>query len=354
MGISGEKPRPGDLPRGRRPAVVAVEREGSARLRRNACHLRYRGVSVGRKRHPCNRSFLLLILILSFTSACSIKKYAINQVGDALASGDSVYETDEDPDLVGEALPFGLKLTESLLAESPNHRGLLLTACRGFTLYSYGYVDFAGEKAMDEDFERGSELRTRARKLYLRALDYCLRGIERSYPGFRESLVAQPEQAARMVQGRKRRWDLPFLYWTSASLGLAISVSKGDAAMLARLPEVETLIGHALELDEDWDGGALHQFKVTFESAKPGDPDAEVIRAHYERALALSGGSSAGAHVAFAEAVSIPAQNRQEFQALMEKALAIDPDADPENRLANLLAQRRAEWLLGRIDELFL
>jgi predicted anti-sigma-YlaC factor YlaD len=38
----------------------------------------------------------------------------------------------------------------------------------------------------------------------------------------------------------------------------------------------------------------------------------------------------------------------------MERALAVNPDSRPSNRLANLLAQRRARWLLGRIDELFL
>ena len=45
-----------------------------------------------------------------------VEDHAINKVGDALAEGDSVYETDDDLVLVGNALPFGLKLTESLLA----------------------------------------------------------------------------------------------------------------------------------------------------------------------------------------------------------------------------------------------
>jgi predicted anti-sigma-YlaC factor YlaD len=40
--------------------------------------------------------------------------------------------------------------------------------------------------------------------------------------------------------------------------------------------------------------------------------------------------------------------------ALLEKALSIDPDADPSHRLLNVIAQRRARWLLERIDELFL
>ena len=85
---------------------------------------------------------------------CSLKTYAINMVGDALAEGNSVYETDEDIELVGQALPFGLKLTESLLEQSPNHRGLLLTACRGFVLYSYGYVHRQAELSVDDDLDR--------------------------------------------------------------------------------------------------------------------------------------------------------------------------------------------------------
>ncbi len=305
-------------------------------------------------RHSALAFLFVLGVLVASGPACSLKKYAVNKIGETLASGNSVYETDEDVDLVGDALPFGLKLTESLLQESPNHRGLLLTACRGFVLYSYGYVDFQGEVAMEEDVERGRGLRTRARKLYLRGLDYCVRGIETNHPGFRRQLLIAPQQAAQLIEGKHQQWDLPFLYWTSASLGLAIAVSKGDAAMLARLPEVEALVDRALELDEDWDGGSLHEFKVSFEAAKPGDPDVEAIRKHYERALQLTNGQRAGLYVAYAEAVAIPKQNREQFQELIQKALAVNPDAQPENRLVNLLARRRAEWLLQRIDELFL
>ena len=39
--------------------------------------------------------------------------------GDALAGTGSTFASDDDPELVGEAVPFGLKTMESLLAESP-------------------------------------------------------------------------------------------------------------------------------------------------------------------------------------------------------------------------------------------
>ena len=80
----------------------------------------------------------------------------------------------------------------------------------------------------------------------------------------------------------------------------------------------------------------------------------KAMRGHFERSLALSGGVRASLFVSFAENACVPAQNKAEFQALLEKALAVDPDADLDNRLANLVAQRRARWLLNHIDDLFL
>jgi predicted anti-sigma-YlaC factor YlaD len=77
-------------------------------------------------------------------------------------------------------------------------------------------------------------------------------------------------------------------------------------------------------------------------------------RLHFDRAVELSRGRSAAPYVTFAESVSVPAQDWREFRDLLEQALAIDPDEEPSLRLANILAQRRAEWLLTRTEILFL
>ena len=58
--------------------------------------------------------------------------------------------------------------------------------------------------------------------------------------------------------------------------------------------------------------------------------------------------------MAFAEAVSIPTQNREEFIYLLNKALEIDPDKNPQTRLVNLIAQRKAHRLLDHVDYLIL
>ena len=287
------------------------------------------------------------------TAGCSIERMAINRIGNALASGGSTYASDDDPELVGEALPFGLKLIESLLAESPKHKGLLLAAASGFTQYGYVYAEQPADLAAAENLDRSTNLRRRARGLYLRAYAYGLRGLEASYPGLTEALDHEPATALTRV----RKQDVPLLYWAAAAQGLAISVSKEDPEMIARLPLVEAIVKRALELDESWSQGALHEFLISMESARVGiqaDVAQQRMKRHFERSLELSGGMRAGVFVTYAENACVTSQDRGRFKDLLEKALAVNPDAQPENRLANLVAQRRARWLLGHMDELFL
>jgi predicted anti-sigma-YlaC factor YlaD len=74
--------------------------------------------------------------------------------------------------------------------------------------------------------------------------------------------------------------------------------------------------------------------------------DKSKIEYHYQKALEKSKGLSAGTYVTYAQTVSIPAQNYDKFKELLEKALSIDPDAVPSNRLVNIIAQQKARYLL--------
>ncbi|PYR63792.1 MAG: hypothetical protein DMF91_02285, partial [Acidobacteria bacterium] len=136
----------------------------------------------------------------------------------------------------------------------------------------------------------------------------------------------------------------------------AISLSKDNPALIADQRIVEALIDRAAELEPDFDSGAIHGFLISYEMARqgaPGDP-APRARAHFDRTVALSKGQLASPFVSFAEAVSIQNQDRAEFEALLTRALAIDPDARPEWRLQNLVVQRRARWLLATAGDLFI
>jgi predicted anti-sigma-YlaC factor YlaD len=295
---------------------------------------------------------LIVLLLLILNSGCSVRRYAINKLGDALANSGTAFASDDDPDLIRDALPFSLKLIESLIAESPRHRGLLFAAASGFTQYAYAFVQQDADEMEDQDLARAGSLRTRARRIYLRARNYGLRGLEVKHANFAKVLRKDVKTAVASATAD----DVPLLYWTAASWGAAISLSKDNPELIADLPLVEALIDRALELNEAFDQGAIHGFLITYELSRPsgpGDP-AGRSRKHFERAMELSKGLLAAPLVTFAETVSVSKQDRVEFQTLLNRALAIDVDAKPEWRLANLVMQRRARWLLARTDQLFL
>jgi predicted anti-sigma-YlaC factor YlaD len=303
-------------------------------------------------RRTNSRYWPVSIAALLSLGGCSIQQLAIRSVGEMLSSGTSVYEADDDPALIGEALPFSLKLIDSLLAEQPENRNLLLAGARGYLLYGYAFVGIPADEARFDDFERALELRQRARNLYLRAYAYASRALELDYPGLVAALREQPEEAVIRVAQPQR--DVPALYWTAASLGLAISSSRNDPALLARLPEVDAMLQRALALDEDWSDGALHEFAISLAGARPVAADRAVLDSHYQRAAELAAGSRAGVYLTFAETAAIPKQDRKQFSELLARVLAVDVDEHPEHRLLNIVAQKHAHWLLDHADELFL
>lgn len=289
-------------------------------------------------------------LCLALLMGCSIKRVAVDRIGNALAGSSGVYASDDDPELVRDATPFALKTVEGLLQESPAHPGLLLSACSGFTQYAHAFIQDEADYVEARDPARAAELRARAKKLYLRARGYGLRGLEAALPGFRDQLRAAPDAAL----ARAGREQVPLLYYTAAAWAAAFALDVSDSTLSVDQTLMEKLARRALALDPAWDAGACHEFLVAWEAghAKAGGSTAKA-RSHFQEAVRLSGGLRASVYVTFAEAVALEAQDRAGFQTLLGDALRVDPDRDPAHRTAILVAQRRARWLLGRTGELF-
>ena len=295
----------------------------------------------------------LLVIVTLASAGCSVKKFALSKLANSLASqSTSSFATDDDPELIGDALPFALKLMEGLLDQVPQHRGLLFATSSGFTQYSYVWVQQPADEVEQKDVAQAKQMRLRARNLYLRARDYGIRGLEVKHQGFGTQLRRDPKSAVLVA----RKKDVPLLYWTAVSWGAAISVSKDDADLVADQPIVEALVDRSLQLDPDFDQGAIHGFLITYESARQGAKGDFAVRSrqHFDRQVELTEGNLASPFVALAETVSVSKQDRSEFESLLKRALAIDPNPKPAWRLNNIVMQRRARWLLSREDDLFL
>jgi predicted anti-sigma-YlaC factor YlaD len=294
---------------------------------------------------------LLLTAVLITSSACSLKKIAANTIASTLAESGTTFTSDEDLQLVGDAIPFALKLQESTLEATPRHQELLLATCSGFTQYAFAYVETEAEALPASRRAEIRAARDRALRLYLRARRYCFRALDVRFAGnASDALVQNPDS----LLAKAKAADVPLLYWTAAAWGLAISLGIDQPELAIDLPAVRALADRALALDEKWSKGALHELFITLDSlpeALGGSPAR--AKEHFEKAVARQNGLSPGPYVALATGVAVASQDRAEFERLLKLALSIDPDKDPSHRLVTLVSQKRARLLLDRVDEHF-
>jgi len=294
-----------------------------------------------------------LVLSINF-SACSINKIAVNAVSNALTGEGSsdVFTGDSDPELVGDALPFAIKMYEALLSINPDHQGLINMTGSLFVMYANAFVQGPAERLPRSMYAERQAANERAKKLHLRGFTILYRGLNLKYPGLDGAYKRgdMPQILAKMTKA-----DVPALYWSAAGGLSAFSLNPFDMELGVRVPEFYALAVRAYELDENFNSGALDDFFVLYYASLPpamgGDPSR--AEGHYKKALEKSKGLLAGPYVSYAQAVCIPAQDHNKFKELLDAALAIDPDKDPSNRLVNIISQRKARHLLNSASLFF-
>jgi hypothetical protein len=296
------------------------------------------------------RAALLAALALGLPACAMVKTAAIKNVANTLAEPGDTFTSDDDPELVRRAIPFGLKTFESLLVSVPKHEPLLLATCSGYTSYAYAFVETDADLLSTERNQEIQALRGEAVKLYLRAKGYCERAMDVQYPGLIKALNTDPAAALARV---KKKEDVPLLYWTAASWGSAMALRK-DPELVIDFPIVRALTERALALDESWSDGAVHELMLTLDSQGEAFGGSEAgARQHFSRAVEIQHGEMAGPYVSLAMGVAYPKGDRAEFEKLLNDALGVDIEKRRSVRLVNIIAQRRARALLDRIDELF-
>jgi predicted anti-sigma-YlaC factor YlaD len=150
--------------------------------------------------------------------------------------------------------------------------------------------------------------------------------------------------------------DIELLYWAGAGWMGAFSIDPFDMELGVSLPRAAALMDKVKELDPGYGAGAIDDFYIMYYGSLPEymGGDLKLAREHYLKALQQTGNKSAAPYISLATTVSVKEQNLEEFSTLLKKALEIDPEADPENRLVNIIDRRKAQWLLDHAEDFFL
>jgi TRAP transporter T-component len=305
---------------------------------------------------------LLALCLASLLSACSPRHLIVRGMADALATPDAAAE--DDPELAREAAAFYLKLSESVLRQTPGHAELATAVAGGYTQYAYAFMASQADRLDARDARAAQALRERAARLYLRAQRHALAALEQRQPGLRAALAATATTTTTAPPLHLDPALAPLAYWAAAAWGGHISLSKDHPEIVADLPQAVRLATLAWQAAPDHGDGALALLMAQFEAGRPGGSTAQVERylAHAQR---VSRDQQAGVWLARAELIDLPAGDRDGFVANLTRALDAARRADADARqarpeaipggagLAQHVIEARARWQLGRVDDLF-
>lgn len=284
------------------------------------------------------RRLLSLFSFVALLSACSPSHLVLNRMADELAAQGQAQE--DDLMLAREASAFYLKLSESILRQTPDHAALGEAVAGGFTQYAFAFVAFEAERLEAQDAKAAQRLRERARRLYFRAHQHAMATLERRNPGFAKKLASG---ALLSLDGDQ----VGLAYWAAASWGAFISLSKDQPDVVADLPLAVRLARLAWEREPGHGQGALASLMGTFEASRPGGNRREAER-FFDQSEAFGAGRHAGVYVARAEALA--EGDRTAFEGLLHQALKASA-AHPD--LGNQVMRERAQWLLDTADDRF-
>lgn len=234
---------------------------------------------------------------------------------------------------------------------------ILATGCAGsrsahrstafHTGYAYAFIATKAERLQDENYYKALKRWKKARRHYVKGYETGMTRLEARHPGISAGLDKNPGEALPVTT----KDDVPLLYWTAAALGASIGLSKDRPEWILRLPQLGSMLFRVTELDPGYSSGAAWQLLMVYEASRPAMMGGSVALAkhYYEEALKYGGESNAGLYVAYGESISVQEQDKETFVGMMERALAIKGGG-----VVNRIARKRARWLLGRIDELFI
>ena len=294
--------------------------------------------------------------ILFGVSGCSnLNTLMVNQMSPVLQASLPAIEAEEDFEVAQDALPAQLKLLEGFLESSPNNRALLELLARGWGNYAFGFIEDSIEHVKKSDPARAEVLTVRGRGIYLRGMNYGLRLLALDDHRFPAVMDESPEALEAVLQTINDPNLVPGLFWAGFGLAGAVNLGRDQPELLVRIPQVEVIFTRILELDQNFFYAGPHLALASFYASRIAlfGGDLEKGRDHFEQGIQLTNGTFLMHKVLYALYYAHHTQNREIFERLLTEVITAPVDILPEQRLANVIAQRRAALYLSWADDLF-
>jgi hypothetical protein len=302
-----------------------------------------------------SKQLIIIFIFGLMITRCSINRIVVNHTASILVKAMPAFEKETNIEFAEQSIGAHLKLIEGLLELEPDNSELLLLVARGYTLYTFGFVEEKIDVAdkQNNDKEK-NELILQASDFYSRAQKYGFKSIFQSHSKIYNVIEKGLDELSSELKTFKRK-DVPELFWTAFAWGRLIYLKQNEPALLASLPKVELIMQRVLELDESYYFGGVHLFYGAYYGGRPVMFGGDLMKAkqHLQRAVDISQGRFLMAKLLFAQYYAIPVQDRELFEITLQQIISAPPNLFPEQSLTNQLAKKRAKRWIKNTDEFF-
>jgi hypothetical protein len=270
-----------------------------------------------------------------------------------MRDGSPIVEEESDPYIAETAGLALLKTMEVFAHHNPNNKIYRTLLAKNYANYAFGILENKLLMYEGSDPERYETILRRAKLFYARGRDYGL-DVLNNKSSFKKSLKGKLPKFKKAVNSISRNNIAP-LFWTAFAWGGLINLSKDNPMAIVELGRVEVMMARAAEIDNTFFYGGPHLFYGVYYGSRPPLLGGNLKKAkeNFDKAVALTHGNFLFAKTLYAQFYAVQAQDKALFKSLMSEVISADPGALPEQRLANILAQERAQVLLRKKAEFF-
>jgi hypothetical protein len=251
-----------------------------------------------------------------------------------------------DYELARSATQAGMVQLEGMHALRPNNDDALFMLTQGWVSYAYAFPQDDYEEAVDKgDDDTADYDKKRANLALGRAVFFGLELLSHRDDGF---------AAAKRNDGLMKKWladhfakksDAPDLFWAGYAWLDQVDLNQEIPELVADLFIGVDLVERSVALDpalEHWSG----TIALAAYHARPSG-EMEQAKQMFDLALEKTQRKNLMVQLTYAQTYACLKGDRALYEQLLNEVLAAQ-DPDPEQRLSNTLAKRRAKRFLGR------
>lgn len=293
------------------------------------------------------RKLLPLAIAVALSSTGCIKAMLTNGQIEATRQASSVFDTIGDYELARSAAQTGLVQFEGMHKLAPDNEDALFMLTQSWVGYGFAFVEDDMEAAQDAGNDELAEYhKRRARMAYDRAVFYGLELLGHTDKGFEANHKNKDILKAWLTKNFTDKEDAENLFWTAYAWMARVNIEKDDPAMVADLFVGVAMMERAMELDPSynhWNG----QVAMAAYHARAAIAEPEEARKLFEMILQKTERKDLMVQFTYAQTYACVAPNRELYEKLLKEVLDAG-DTDPEQRLENALAKRRARRYQGK------